>query len=909
MMRRANDPRPVFRFPWRRPRQSEHDFDEELAFHREMRLAELTRNGMSLDEARAVVERETGDIDEARGAIAAADRSTHASRQRRLFVQQLGQEAAHTLRRLRGERGFALVAASTLALGLGAFALMFNIVAAVLFAPLPYADAGRVLMVWQFIPSLPVGDRLEPIGGQQFVAMRTGVSSFASLAGFRARALNLVTGSNVERLNGIEATGDFFTVLGVRPELGRYFTRADETPQGDRPVVISDGLWRRRFGADRGIIGHIIELNDQPFVVVAVAQPGFAFPRGAEMPASFAFPARTDAWIPIAPPRGGPEDLAIAARLRPGATLDAARAELDGVRDAMLRQYPQAKGFFGTLSVPLRTQLVGQSRKLLLSLLGAVALLLVISCVNAAQLQLAQLQRRRRDIAVRAALGAPAWRMMFGCVLEVLTVAVVAAGAGTGLAVLGFRLLTARLADRFPLLAGASFEFRTLAVAVAATILVGLCAGLGPALAGGRVPLVETLRRAGRGLGVGGTERLRRALIVVELTLAVALVGLAGLMGKSLSHELSAELGFTAPEGLTFEVTLPINRYPERQGPTYMEHPAGVAFITAVLDRVRAIPGVEAAAMGKPLPLSGSQEWSVFSAEGVPQPSSGVQPGADYTFASGDMFRALGSSLVAGRDFTSSDREDGVQVVIVNQAMAKWRWPGQPALGKRIKLGGAASRAPWMTVVGVATDLRRYALTDTTRPEMIVPYTQKPYPTFSTLQFAIRSKRSAAQLAPEIRRAIAQVDPSVPASNMRTLDELIGDASTSARFAADIMAAFGGSALFLAMIGLYGVIAYSVLQRSQELGLRRALGASTAQIVGLVASEAGVLGAVGAIVGTLVAIGAGFAVRSLLYGVSAFDGTTLAGAVGVLGAAAVVACVIPAWRATRIEPRVALEER
>ena len=905
MTPRDGRPRPAFRLPWRTKGQSERDFAEELGFHREMRFAELTRNGISPEDARATIDRETGDVDDARRAIAISDRATHSIQQRRRVMGQLGQEITHVVRRLRRARGFAFVATLTLALGLGASVLMFNVVAAVLLAPLPYGDAGQVMMVWQFIPSLPVGDRLEPIGGRQFAQMQQSVRSFKSVAGFRARALNLGTGGDVERVNGIEATGDFFSTLGVRPELGRYFTRADERPQSTRPVVISDGLWRRRFGADRGVIGQIINLNAEPFVVVAVAAPGFAFPRGAEMPASFAFPERADAWIPIPPPMGGPEDLAIAARLEPGATISQARTELDGVRDAMLRLYPQAKGFFGTLAVPLRTQLVGQSERLLLSLLGAVALLLVISCVNAAQLQLAQLQRRRRDLAVRAALGAPWWRVIAGCVLEVSMLAVVAAAVGTGLAVLGFDMVRSQFADKFPLLGGAAFEFRSVAVAFAATVLVGLLAGLGPALSGARVPLVETLRRGSRGSGGGsGTERLRRALIVVELTLAVVLVALAGLLGKSLTRQLSTDLGFTAPEGLTFEVTLPINRYPERQGPTYMEHAAGVAFITAALDRIRAIPGVEAAAMGKPLPLSGSQEWTVLAAEGAPPSSSASLRGADYTFASSDMFRALGTTLVAGRDFTSSDREDGPQVVIVNRAMAQWLWPGQSALDKRIKLGGPNSRAPWMTVIGVANDLRRYALTDTTRPEMIVPYTQKPYPTFSTLQFAVRSRRPASQLMPEIQRAIAQVDPSVPASRVRTMEDLVSDASTSARFAAGFMAAFAGSALFLAMIGLYGVIAYSVLQRHQELGVRRALGASTAQIVQLVAREAGLLGAIGVAAGTVVALGAGFAMRSMLYA----DTPTLAGTVVVLGAAAMAACVVPAWRATRVEPRVALEE-
>jgi putative ABC transport system permease protein len=387
------------------------------------------------------------------------------------------------------------------------------------------------------------------------------------------------------------------------------------------------------------------------------------------------------------------------------------------------------------------------------------------------------------------------------------------------------------------------------------------------------------------------------------------LVALAGLMGKSLSRQLSAELGFTAPNGLTFELTLPRNRYPERQGPTYMEHASGAQFIAAALDHIRAIPGVDAAAMGKPLPLSGSQEWTVFSAENRQQPANGPIIGADYTVASGDMFRALGTPVIAGRDFNSTDREDGLPVVIVNRSMEKWLWPDASAVGKRIRLGGATSGAPWMTVVGVAADVRRYALTDTTRPEMIVPYTQKPYPTFSTLQFVVRSALPPARLAPEIQRAVAQVDPMVPISRVRTIEDLIGESSTSARFAARFMAAFGASALFLAMIGLYGVVAYSVLQRRQEFGVRRALGASGAQIVGLVAREATTLTIAGVAIGTVVALVAGFGIRSLLYGVASYDFMTLGGTIAVLGAAGLLASVAPAWRASQVEPRTALEEQ
>jgi predicted permease len=739
--------------------------------------------------------------------------------------------------------------------------------------------------------------------------LRGETRALETVAGFRSRAMNVEGGGSTERWDGIEATGDFFDAIGVRPELGRFFTRADEVAGGGRLVVISDGLWRQRFGTQRDVIGRVITLNAEPYVIVGVAPPGFAFPRGAEMPATFQFPPRAEAWVPIEPPRGGPEDLAIVGRLRGDATPEALRADLRGASEEMEKIYPQAKGYFDTIAIPLRTQLIGQSKRLLLSLLGAVLLLLLISVVNAAQLQLAQLDRRRRDLAVRAALGAPRWRMLLGSTVEVTVISVVAGALGTGLALAGFRILQLRLGDVFPLIASGSFEPLTAVVSVVVTLVVGLIAGLGPALFGARIPLIETLRRGSRGGGGrAGSARARRFLIIAELALAVVLVAIAGLMAKSLSRQLNAEIGFSASNGLTFEVTLPTSRYPERQGPTFMEHPAGAPFIATALERIRAIPGVQAAAMGKPLPLSGSQEWTVFTAEGREQRENERLIGADYTVASEDMFRALGTPILAGRDFGSSDREDGLPVVIVNRAMAKWLWPGEKAVGKRIHLGGPRSVAPWMTVVGVAADLRRYALTDTTRPEMTVNYTQKPYPSFGTLQFVVRSNLSAGSLASAIQRTIAQIDPAIPISHVRTMPDLIADASASARFGARFMTAFAATALLLSMVGLYGVIAYSVLQRRQEFGVRRALGAANRHIVGVVAGEAAALAAVGVPIGLAIAVGAGLAIRRLLYGVAAYDVTSLAASVTVIWLATIAACVVPTVRALKVEPRTALDE-
>jgi predicted permease len=354
---------------------------------------------------------------------------------------------------------------------------------------------------------------------------------------------------------------------------------------------------------------------------------------------------------------------------------------------------------------------------------------------------------------------------------------------------------------------------------------------------------------------------------------------------------------------------LPVVRYPEHQFPTSMDHTESVLFFTAALERIRAIPGVQAAAIGKPLPLSGAQEASVFVSEGSAPPATpSATPVAEYTVASADMFHALGTPMLAGRDFSPADRNETLPVVIVNQAMAKWLWPGASAIGKRIKLGGFASPAPWMTVVGVSTDIKRYSLTETARPEMIVPYTQNPYPSFATMQFVVRSTLSSAELLPHVRRAIGEVDPSIPVSRVRTIGDLVAETSANARFATGFMIAFGAAALALAMIGLYGVITYGVYQRRQEFGIRRALGAAPRQIVGLVVGEGIGLAAVGVAAGVLLSIAAGRALRQLLYEVSAFDAATLVGTIVLLALATIAACVLPAWRASRVEPRVALDE-
>jgi len=825
------------------------------------------------------------------------------------IMTELARELRYAVRRLRRAPLFSLTVTGTLALGIGACSLMFSILSAVLLKPLAYREPDRVVMIWGHYPQLDLGFSEQPIHGRYYRYIRENTRAFSAVSAFRSRAINLGEGATPERLNGIEATGGFFEALGISPAVGRFFTEAEEAPGKDRVVVLSESLWRRRFGADPAVVGRTILLDGEPYLAIGVAPRGFAFPRGAEMPGTFQLPAAADAWVPLAPPQRGPTDLALVARLGPGVTAAAAVADLDRLAREAETTWPEARGFFGTRIVPLPAQVQSGVAPMLWSLLGAAGLVLLVACVNVAQLLLARWQARRRDLAISSALGASGRRRVASLSAEVVVLVAAAGAAGSGLGAAGVSLVRALGASRIPRLAGATFDVRMAGAAILASLLAALLAGVAPAILAGRIELAEALRRTGRGLA-GGAERFRRALIVAELALSVLLLAGAGLLVRSLARQIGESPGFAMPQGVTFEITLPPTAYPEQQFRTYMEHPRAVALFTDLLTRLNDIPGVEAAGLGKPLPLGGAQEASGFVAEGAEPPApEGGGTIAEYTVVSGGLLRALGTRLIRGRDFNAADGEGSPPVVIVNQAMARWLWPGADPVGKRLKLGGAASPAPWMTVVGVTEDVRRYSLTDVPRPEMLVPYTQKPYPTFATMQFAVRSSRPLTELVPAIRQALRAADPTLPLSRVRTMLDLVNEASANARFAARFMSGFSLAALLLALVGLYGVIAYGVMQRQREFGLRRALGASPRDIVRLVIRDGWRLAGAGLALGIAGALAGGRLLGHLLYHTSPADPGTVIGVALLLALAATVASLLPARQAARVEPRVALEEQ
>jgi putative ABC transport system permease protein len=632
------------------------------------------------------------------------------------------------------------------------------------------------------------------------------------------------------------------------------------------------------------------------------------------MPRDFQFAATPDLWVPLKPPTG-PADLAIVGRLRRGVTYLAACEDMDRVMAVVARSVPVVKSSRpGQLLVPLRQQVVGDVQPMLVTLLAAVLLVLVIACANTAQLVLAQLHARRRDLAIRAALGSSPRRLACEVLAEIGLLLACGGAAGIVAGIAGLRLVRAFGSTRLPRATELTFDAGSAFAALGVIALAAILVSVMPVLVGRRFSLVDVLHEGGRGTGRRGLSmRARRAFIIGELAGSLVLVTCAGLLVRSLSHQLEARLGFDAARGVTFEVSLPPARYPERRFAKGMDHAAAVRFLDTSLDNIRSLPGVSAAGVGKPLPLSGAQQATVFTPDGdLPALLPGaLSPIAQYTIASPGMLRALGATLLAGRDFSAADRTESSPVVIVNEALANWIWVGKSALGKRLRVGRPDEQAagwPWMTVVGVVSNVKRYSLIETPQPELIVPYTQDLFTTFRTMQFVARSNLEPSAAMGAIQRAVASADPTIPLAHVRTMDDLVTTSASNARFATLFMAGFGIVALALTIVGVYGVIGYGVAQRRQEFGVRRALGAGPREILGLIVREGLTLSAEGVAVGLVLTVAAAFALRRLLFGISPFDPITLGTSIAVVVAVTVAASIIPAAAAARIEPRAALED-
>jgi putative ABC transport system permease protein len=811
-------------------------------------------------------------------------------------MDTLAQDLRYARRALQRAPGFTAVAVLTLALGIGGTTAIFSAVDAVLLRPLPFPDSDRLVFVW----ARSEGSGQMAASWPEFVDWRTQARSFSEMAVLRGQSVNLSGSGEPERLIGAFVTARLFPLLGAKPQLGRTFEPAETEVGSAQPVaVLSDGLWRRRFGADPGILGRSLLLNGQPLTVVGVMGPDLA-PGRAPFDAYF---MSTDVWIPtpyFPNARGlerGQGELLVLARLRDGVTVAQADSEIRAIAGRLERAYPDTHAGRTAYVKPLQEEIVAEVRPALLVLLGAVGLVLLIACANVANLLLARASHRHREIAVRSALGAGRPRLVRQLLTESLLLA--AAGGLLGLlaahaGVRGLAWLLAASGTPGLLPADLGIDARVLAFAAGTTLLTGLLFGALPAVHASRTDVGSVLKE-GRGGGAGLTRRrFRDALVVWEVALSLMLLIGAGLLMRSALRLYHADPGFRPERLLTWEFRLPTSKYGE---------PAQIAaFFRQALERVRAVPGVESADLVRAVPLSSNSGSERYLVEGRPEPVPGQEPVALTNIVSTGYFRTMGIPLLRGRAFDEHDRADRPPVVVINATMAATVWPGQEAIGRRLRL---KSQERWATVIGVVGDVKHTGLDELPRAQVYSTHEQDAR-IFACL--VARTTGEPLAMVGALRKAFWSVDPDQPVWRIRTMEDLLSAARGSARAMATLVGVFAAVSVLLAAIGLYGVMSYAVALRTREIGIRMALGAPGPAVMRLVVGRGMALAGVAVLVGLAGAAALSRVLATLLFGVKPTDGATFAAAGALMAAVSLLASYLPARRAARLDPLSALAE-
>jgi putative ABC transport system permease protein len=772
-----------------------------------------------------------------------------------------------------------------LALGIGANTTVFSVVHGVLLRQLPYDDPDRVVMVWQDLRKRG-GPSDEWATPGHYIDWRAETSVFESLAVGLGNAAILTDGGDVEQVQAGVVSSSYFEVLGVRPAIGRVFTAAEEDPNAPRTVVLSDALWKRRFGAARDVVGRTVRINDTAHEIIGVMPPGFQPPIVAP---------RAQLWqafrVNPASASRGAIILRAFARLRPGVTVPQAASHMTEVAARLERLHHEDRDA-GIRIEPLYERLVGPARPAILVLAAAVGLVLLIACANVANLLLARASGRGREMAVRTALGARRSRLIRQLLAESLLLATLGGAIGTLLAMWGVGVFVASSPAGTPRLEAIGVNGAVLAFTVAVTVITGILFGLAPALHASRADVTSGLREGARGQIGGGGRRLRRVLVVAETALALVLLAGAGLLLRSFVQLQAVDRGFDSTNVLVGNVNAPRARF-DTAGKI-------IALNDRLVERLRAVPGAESAALVSVLPLGGSDSDFGFTIEGRPKPATpSEQPTAWYRIVSSDYFKTMRIRILQGRGLTDQDSTPAPGAVAINESLARKYWPNEDPLGRRISLDETT-----FTIVGIVADIRHRGPDRPPDEEMYLHYRQ--YPERGTAVVVRSASADAASLAPAVREALREVDPGLPLANVTTMAELEADAVSQPRFVTLLVGLFAAVALTLALVGVYGVLSYAVAQRTSEIGLRMALGATRADVLRLVLVDGLRMVGVGAGIGVAGAAAAGHAMRTLLFGVGAVDLPTLGATVALLVAAAAIACAAPARRAIRIDPMEAL---
>ena len=863
--------------------------DEELQLHLDLVAQELVEEGWLPEAARVEALRRFGDLEGTRRYCFALDRSKERQMKWMQMLEAFGQDLRFAGRQLAKSPGFALVVVLTLALAVGATTSIFSVVHGVLLQPLPFVEPDRLMSVFPTEEGKP-GSFSAP----NFLDWSKASRTVSAAAAYTSASLNLSgDGGEPERLEAMQVGARFFSILGARPVAGRWFAANEDQEGAAKVAVISEELWRRRFGGDAGVIGRSINLDNEPYTVVGIVAREDQYLAGA------------DVWIPLVFPdwalasRGGVW-LDVIARLKPGATLEQAQVEAKTIAARLEKQYPESNTGESMSLSPLQEEMVGDVRTPLLVLMGAVASVLLIACVNVANLLLVRATSREGEVAIRTALGAGRGRIVRQLLTESLVLAIVGGVAGVGLAVWLTRGLVALAPQETPRLEEVGVDATVLLFALGITLVTGLLFGLAPAFQASRPDLTMALKEVARSSRGHAATRARNVLVVAEIALAVVLLAGAGLLLRSFARLQDVELGFQPDKVVTFNLSLPSSQFAEGDDGARLR-----SFAISLQERLRQLPGVTAAGVAAhAMPLGDTTFSLSFDVEGRSPKPPGEKDSLRIGFVAPDFLRTLGIPVLRGRGLTEHDRDGAPQVVLLNETAARRFFPGEDPLGKRILLGWSEDGVPkGGEVVGIVGDFKQRALEREVEPELFLPFLQVP---MENLAIVVRTTAEPAAVAGAARAAVREIDPTLPLYGLQTLDEVVAASESQPKFYLLLLGGFAAIALVLAAVGIYGVIAYAVHQRTQEIGIRMALGATRLRVLRMVVRQGLVLAVVGAVAGLAGALFATRGMQSLLYQVSATDPPVYGAVAVVLVLVAALASWLPARRAARTEPQLAL---
>jgi putative ABC transport system permease protein len=810
------------------------------------------------------------------------------------------QDIRYGLRVMRKNPGFIAIAVFALALGVGANTAIFSVVNAILLHPINYENPDQLVMVWE--KSAKRGFGQIPTSLPNFTDLRTDNRSLEDLGAFADSNFNLTGGDQPERVIGVRVTATLLSLVGIRPLHGRLFLAGEDQPQASRVLILSNQLWQRSFGANPNIVGQNVALNGDSYTVVGIMPAGFKFPpafSATVASSQYAMP-NADLWVPLVPEEllkaRDIRTLFMIGRLKPGVTPEAAQSEMDVIASRLQKEYPAVDADMQVDVVPLRQQITGDIRLALLVLFGAVGCVLLIACANVANLLLAKASGRQKEIAIRTALGATRLRIIRQLLTEGMLLGLAGGLLGSLLAILVLRQLVIFSPANVSIPDNIGIDWKVLAFTLVLSLLTSFVFGMAPALQASKLDLNETLKEGGRGNSGGSkANRLRSLLVITEIALALVLLIASGLMIKSFLRLQNVDPGFNPENLITLEMQLPETKYSDKD--------RQAIFQQQLVQRVAQVPGVRSVGTVDNLPFSGNEFNVGWGIEGQPPLSAADRPRAFLRNVSPNYFESMGIPVRKGRTFADSDNGNAPGVAVINETAARRFWPNQESLGKRFKRGKTDSQAPWMTVIGVVAPVSHTSLQVASQPEVYLPFQQNPG---LNLTLVARTTSDPKAFAGAVRREVSALDKDLPVSNMKFMNEIIGKSVAQPRVYALLLGIFAGLALILAAIGIYGVMSYSVTQRIHEIGIRMALGARPVDVLKLVVKQGMALALIGVFLGLIVSLALTRVLASQLYGVTPTDPVTFTAISVLLIFVAVIACSIPAVRATKVDPMIAV---